>query len=60
MGYLWQKDGFSAAGFASIMVPTDSDDVTVAFPDQGEGYWVFRSGASSRASCRRWNSCNLR
>lgn len=44
VGYLWQKDDFYLHGFASIMVPTDSDDVTVAFLDLGVGYWVFRGG----------------
>jgi hypothetical protein len=44
VGYLWRKDDFYIQGFASIMVPTDSDDATVGFLDLGLGYWVFRGG----------------
>ena len=54
VGYLWQKDDFYLHGFASIMVPTDSDDVTVPSSTWGWATGCSAAEASSRASCRRW------
>ena len=42
VGYLWRRANLYVHGFGSIMVPTDSRDVTVAFVDVGLGYWIFR------------------
>jgi hypothetical protein len=44
VGYLWRRADLFVHGFGSIMVPTDSRDVTVAFLDVGLGYWIFRGG----------------
>ena len=44
LGYLWTRGDLYVHGFGSIMVPTDSRDVTAAFLDLGIGYWVFRGG----------------
>jgi len=47
MGYLWKSGDFFLHGFESVMVPTDSRDVTVFFSDIGVGYWVYRGGKES-------------
>ncbi len=40
VGYLWQQNDFFLHGFTSLMVPTDSRDVTILFNDVGVGYWL--------------------
>lgn len=39
VGYLWHRNSFFVHGFSSVLIPTDSRDVTVAFNDVGVGYW---------------------
>jgi len=41
-GYLWNRGDFFVHAFHSILVPTDSRDVTVLFNDFGVGYWAVR------------------
>lgn len=40
VGYIWNSGNFYVQGFSSVMVPTDSDDVTVLFNDVGVGYHI--------------------
>jgi hypothetical protein len=42
VGYLWNRGDFFLHAFHSVMVPTDSDDVTMLFNDIAVGYWLFR------------------
>jgi len=44
VGYLWKRGDLFVHGFTSVAVPTDSNDVTIAFVDVGLGYWLFRGG----------------
>ena len=43
IGYLWNRGALFVQGFDSIMVPTDTRDVTVVFNDVGAGLWLARS-----------------
>ncbi|MBI1830463.1 MAG: hypothetical protein HYR84_03320 [Planctomycetes bacterium] len=42
-GYIYNFDRFYVQGFHSIVVPTDSRDVTLAFNDVGLNYWLYRA-----------------
>jgi len=42
VGYLWNQGDLFLHAFHSIMVPTDSDDVTMLFNDIAVGYWLYR------------------
>jgi hypothetical protein len=43
IGYLWNWKDFFIHGFASVVAPTDSRDLTFLFNDIGIGYWVYRA-----------------
>jgi hypothetical protein len=47
-GYIWNADRFFVHGFHSIVVPTDSRDVTLLFNDVGINYWLYRSDDPTR------------
>jgi hypothetical protein len=42
VGYIWNRDRFFVQGFHSIVVPTDSRDVTLLFNDVGVNWWLYR------------------
>jgi len=44
-GYIYNVDRFFVQGFHSIVVPTDSRDVTLAFNDLGLNFWLYRADA---------------
>ena len=44
IGYIWNFDRFYIQGFNSIVVPTDKNDVALAFNSLGLNYWLYRSG----------------
>jgi hypothetical protein len=41
-GYIWNADRFFIQAFHSLVVPTDSRDVTLLFNDIGFNYWLYR------------------
>ena len=41
-GYIWNADKFYVQAFHSLVVPTDSRDVTLLFNDVGINYWLYR------------------
>lgn len=41
VGYYWNSRGLFIHGFSSVMVPTNSNDVIIAFNDIGIGYSLF-------------------
>jgi hypothetical protein len=44
MGYIWNPTPrIYIHGFSSLVVPTDSRDVTVLFNDVGVGFWLYRN-----------------
>jgi hypothetical protein len=43
-GYVWNVDRFYVHGFTSLVVPTDSRDVTLLFNDVGAGYRLYQAG----------------
>jgi hypothetical protein len=43
VGYIWNFDRFFVQGFHSLVVPTDSRDVTMAFNDLGINFWLYRN-----------------
>ena len=43
VGYVWTRGDFFLHAFHSLMVPTDSRDVTVLFNDIGLGYWALQA-----------------
>jgi hypothetical protein len=47
-GYLVNSGDAFVHGFSSIIVPTDSRDVTLWFNDIGVGYWLYRDDTQSR------------
>lgn len=47
-GYIWNVDRFFIQAFHSIVIPTDSRDVTLLFNDVGLNCWVYR-GEPNRA-----------
>lgn len=49
VGYLWRREDFFVHGFSSVMVPTDSRDVTVMYNDVGIGYWLYRGAGALSA-----------
>jgi hypothetical protein len=48
VGYLWNAGDWYVHGFASVAVPTDSNDTTVLFNDLGVGYWLSRTADGGR------------
>lgn len=42
-GFIYNLGSFYVHGFSSLVVPTDSDDVTLWFNDVGIGWWAYRS-----------------
>ena len=48
VGLLLNSDGAFLHGFSSIMIPTDSRDVTLWFNDIGVGYWLYRDCTNTR------------
>ena len=44
VGYIWSRHNFFVQGFTSVMVPTDSDDVTALSNDIGIGYHIDLDG----------------
>jgi len=42
IGGLWSMGDFFVQGFSSVVCPTDSRDVTLAFNDISFGYWLYR------------------
>jgi hypothetical protein len=42
VGYIWNYNRFFLQAFHSIVVPTDSRDVTLLFNDVGFNYWLYR------------------
>jgi len=42
-GYIWNFNRLYVHGFTSVVVPTDSRDVTLLFNDVGVGYKLYRS-----------------
>jgi hypothetical protein len=42
-GYIWNADRFFVHAFHSVVVPTDSRDVTLLFNDVGLNYWLYRN-----------------
>lgn len=48
IGYVWNWNNFFVHGFHSIMVATDSSDVTEVFNDLGFGYWLCRTDDPGR------------
>jgi hypothetical protein len=43
VGYIWNVEDFYVLGFTSLVVPTDSRDVTLLFNDISVGYWLRRN-----------------
>ena len=43
VGYIWNFDRFFVQGFHSLVVPTDTRDVTMAFNDVGVNFWLYRN-----------------
>jgi hypothetical protein len=43
VGYLWNFNRFYLQAFHSVVVPTDSRDVTLLFNDVGLNYWLYRN-----------------
>jgi len=41
-GYIWNADRFFVNAFHSIVIPTDSRDVTLLFNDVGINFWLYR------------------
>lgn len=48
VGYLATWGDFFVQGFASVGIPTDSDDVTMLYNDVAFGYYLFRSDDPDR------------
>lgn len=48
VGGIYRTDRFFVQGFSSLLVPTDSQDVTVFFNDLGAGYYIYRTYDTSR------------
>jgi len=48
IGYIWNRDRFFLNAFHSIIVPTDSRDVTLLFNDIGLNYWLLRNDGDRR------------
>jgi hypothetical protein len=48
LGYIWNQGPFYVQGFSSLVVPTDSRDVTLLFNDVGLNYVLYR-GAPGQA-----------
>jgi hypothetical protein len=48
VGYIWNYNRFFVQAFHSVVVPTDSRDVTLLFNDVGFNYWLYR-GEPNRA-----------
>lgn len=46
-GLILNAGGLYFHGFTSIVVPTDSRDVTILFNDYGVGFWAWRGGHDS-------------
>src|SRR5262249_20066000 len=42
LGYIFNFGNFYVHGFSSVVVPTDSQDVTLLLNDIGVGYWIYR------------------
>jgi hypothetical protein len=47
-GYVVNRDRFYVQGFHSIIIPTDSRDVTMLFNDIGLNYWLYRGDPDAR------------
>jgi hypothetical protein len=45
-GYIWNADAFFIHAFHSVVVPTDSRDVTLLFNDVGFNYWLYKNNAN--------------
>lgn len=45
-GYIWNADRFFLHAFHSVVVPTDSRDVTLLFNDVGLNYWLYRNDSN--------------
>jgi hypothetical protein len=45
-GYIWNADRFFIQAFHSVVIPTDSRDVTLLFNDIGLNYWLYRNNDS--------------
>jgi hypothetical protein len=43
VGYLYNFDRFYVQAFHSVVVPTDSRDVTILFNDVGLNYWLYKA-----------------
>jgi hypothetical protein len=43
LGYIWNSDRWFVHGFASVAVPTDTNEATFLFNDIGVGYWLLRN-----------------
>jgi len=43
VGYFFHADNLFLQGFTSLVVPTDSRDVTLLFNDIGVGYWLYQA-----------------
>jgi hypothetical protein len=43
LGYVWNAERFYVQAFHSVVVPTDSRDVTLLFNDVGIYYWLYRT-----------------
>lgn len=48
VGAIYNMGDFYVHGFSSILVPTDSRDVTILFNDLGVGYFLYRTQDSER------------
>jgi hypothetical protein len=48
VGGIWQSGRFFTHGFSSVIIPTDSADITLWLNDIGFGYMVFQSDDPSR------------
>jgi hypothetical protein len=46
LGYIWNADSFFIHAFHSVVVPTDSRDVTLLFNDIGLNYWLYRNNSN--------------
>lgn len=49
VGYLWDRGDLYVHGFTSLLVPTDSRDVTVLYNDVGVGYRAYEGCGLLRA-----------
>jgi hypothetical protein len=50
MGYVRNFDRFYIQGFHSVVVPTDSRDVTLLFNDVGINFWLYRGNPNGMIS----------